>query len=102
MSVSRDDVIRIATLASLDVAPEAAPALAEQMSRILDYVSQLDAVRDPIDGYRPQSNAEAQPLRDDVVRPPTPPLNPKAFAPDVRDGLFIVPRVGGFGEDDAS
>ena len=44
MSVSREEVLRIARLAELDVDEEALPTLAEQMSRILDYAAQLSAV----------------------------------------------------------
>jgi len=44
MSVSREEVLRIAQLAELDVDEEALATLAEQMSRILDYAAQLSAV----------------------------------------------------------
>ncbi|OLC09910.1 MAG: hypothetical protein AUH41_04135 [Gemmatimonadetes bacterium 13_1_40CM_66_11] len=44
MSVSREEVLRIAQLAELDVEEEGLPTLAEQMSRILDYAAQLSAV----------------------------------------------------------
>ena len=50
MSVSREEVLRIAQLAELDVADETLPTLADQMSRILDYVAQLSAV--PANGDR--------------------------------------------------
>jgi len=44
MSVSRQEVERIARLAELHVDEAALPALTEQLSRILDYVSQIAAV----------------------------------------------------------
>src|SRR5213592_822823 len=44
MSVTRDDVLKIAQLAELDVDEATLPLLAEQMSRILDYVAQIGAV----------------------------------------------------------
>jgi len=44
MSVTREEVLRIAQLAELDVAEDQLSALAEQMSRILEYVAQLSAV----------------------------------------------------------
>src|SRR5216117_2953901 len=44
MSVSREEVLRIAQLAELDVEEEALPDLVAQMSRIIDYVAQLSAV----------------------------------------------------------
>ena len=47
MSVSRDEVLRIAQLAELDVDEDALPEMADQMSRILDYVAQLSAIPGP-------------------------------------------------------
>ena len=99
MSVTREEIARIAALASLDVEEQSLPALAEQLTRILDYVSQLNAVEAGTPAaFRPQSNAEPQSMRPDVVRPHDPPIQPKDFAPAFRDGLFLVPRVGGMGD----
>ena len=44
MSVSREEVLRIAALAELKVDEESVSELAEQMSRILEYVEQLGGV----------------------------------------------------------
>ena len=44
MSVSREEVLRIAQLAELDVQEQALADLVAQMSRIIDYVAQLSAV----------------------------------------------------------
>jgi len=44
MSVTRDEVLKIAQLAELDVDEKTLPLLAEQMSRILDYVAQIGGV----------------------------------------------------------
>lgn len=95
MSVSRDEVTRIAALAALDVEEGAIDGLAAQMSRILDYVSQLGNMEaQPLPPFRPASNAEPMALRDDVATPHDPPLDPRTFAPDVRDGLVVVPSIG--------
>lgn len=103
MSVSRDEVARIAALAAMRVDDDAMPELVRQMTRILDYVSQLAEVdAGTLSAFRPQSNGEPQALRADVVMRHEPPLTPRDFAPDMRDGLFIVPRVGGFGEGDGA
>ena len=56
MSVTQDDVLRIARLAELEVDEESLPALVEQMSRILDYVAQLSAAT--TNGGRSFPNAE--------------------------------------------
>ena len=44
MNVSREEVLKIAALAELEVDEEALPALADQMSRILEYVAQIGGV----------------------------------------------------------
>ena len=44
MSVTREDVLKIARLAELEVEEAALPVLTEQMSRILDFVAQISAV----------------------------------------------------------
>jgi aspartyl-tRNA(Asn)/glutamyl-tRNA(Gln) amidotransferase subunit C len=96
MSVSRDDVLRIAQLAELDVDEETLPALAEQMSRILDYVAQLSAVpsSDALKPYVPGPDAIR--FRPDVVAPPPLALGPDSFAPAFKEGFFVVPKLGQF------
>ena len=70
MSVSRDEVARIAALAAMRVDDDAMPELVRQMTRILDYVSQLAEVdAGTLSAFRPQSNSEPQALRTDVVMP---------------------------------
>lgn len=42
MSITRDDVRHVAELARLDFSDDEAKQMAEEMSRILDYVDKLD------------------------------------------------------------
>lgn len=96
MSVTRDDVLRIAQLAELDVDEEALPPLAEQMSRILEYVAQLSAVP-ASEGLRPYvPGPDAIRFRPDVVDPAPLAEGPSKFAPAFKDGFFVVPRLGPF------
>ena len=98
MSVSRDEVLRIAQLAELDVDEETLPELAEQMSRIIDYVAQLSAV--PANGgvkvFVPGPDAIR--FRADEVNHAPPPLafGPAEFAPAFKEGFFVVPKLGQF------
>jgi aspartyl-tRNA(Asn)/glutamyl-tRNA(Gln) amidotransferase subunit C len=96
MSVTRDDVLRIARLAELDVDEETLPALAEQMSRILDYVAQLSAV--PANGTLKAfvPGPDAIRFRADEVNPPPLAFGPKDFAPAFKEGFFVVPKLGQF------
>jgi len=97
MSVSRQEVERIARLAELYVDEAALPALTEQMSRILDYVSQIAAVpgTETVQPFMPGPVAVR--FRVDEVRPVPLALTPAQLAPAFRDGFFLVPRLGAFG-----
>ncbi len=96
MSVSREEVLRIAQLAELDVEEEVVPTLAEQMSRILDYAAQLSAV--PANGtvkvFVPGPDAIR--FRIDEVTPSGLAFGPEEFAPDFKEGFFVVPKLGQF------
>ena len=96
MSVSRDEVLRIAQLAELDVDEETLPELAEQMSRIIDYVAQLSAV--PANGgvkvFVPGPDAIR--FRADEVNPAPLAFGPAEFAPAFKEGFFVVPKLGQF------
>ncbi len=94
MSIGRDDVIHVAKLAELAVKDEDLTRLVDQLNRIVDYVAQLDQA--PADGasdlFLPGPDHVA--LRQDV--PGSVPLArpPADFAPEFRDGFFLVPRHG--------
>jgi aspartyl-tRNA(Asn)/glutamyl-tRNA(Gln) amidotransferase subunit C len=96
MSVSREEVLRIAQLAELDVDEETLPELAEHMSRIIDYVAQLSAV--PSNGgvkvFVPGPDAIR--FRADEVNPAPLALEPKELAPAFKEGFFVVPKLGQF------
>ncbi|MGE5802519.1 MAG: Asp-tRNA(Asn)/Glu-tRNA(Gln) amidotransferase subunit GatC [Gemmatimonadota bacterium] len=96
MSVSRDEVLRIAQLAELDVDEDTLPELAEQMSRIIDYVAQLSAV--PANGgvkvFVPGPDAIR--FRADEVNPAPLVFGPAEFAPAFKEGFFVVPKLGQF------
>jgi aspartyl-tRNA(Asn)/glutamyl-tRNA(Gln) amidotransferase subunit C len=78
------------------VEEEALPTLAEQMSRILDYAAQLSAV--PANGtvkvFVPGPDAIR--FRFDEVTPSRLAFGPEEFAPDFKEGFFVVPKLGQF------
>lgn len=98
MSVSREEVLRIAQLAELDVDEETLPELAEQMSRIIDYVAQLSAV--PPNGGGSAKifvpGPDAIRFRADEVNPAPLALEPKQLAPAFKEGFFVVPKLSQF------
>ena len=102
MSVSREDVEKIAQLAEVRIEDEAIEPLAEQLSRILDYVARLSEVPAG-ETLRPfVAGPDAIRLRPDEVRPWPLAIPPAKFAPALREGFFTVPRLGQFGGGDAA
>jgi aspartyl-tRNA(Asn)/glutamyl-tRNA(Gln) amidotransferase subunit C len=101
VTVTREEIERIARLAALAVEPEALPALTRHIAGILDYVSQLEQLDTA--GVEPDAgNPSAGPgqgLRPDVARRATLAFPPAELAPAFQDGLFLVPRLGAVGDD---
>ena len=96
MSVTREDVLRIAQLAELEVDEESLPALVEQMSRILDYVAQLSAATGS-DGQRPfVPGPDAIRFRPDEENPWPLAVGPDKLAPAFKGGFFVVPKLDQF------
>ena len=99
MSVTREQVLKIAQLAELEVDEDALPALAEQMSRILDYVAQLSGVV-ANDSARPFiPGPDALRFRPDEVKPIPLAIEVSALAPAFKEGFFLVPKLGQFDEE---
>ena len=93
MSLSSDDVAKIAHLARLAIEPAEIAALGRELSSILDLVAQMDAV-DTADVTPMAHPLEmAQRLRADVVTEADRRDRYQAGAPAVEKGLFLVPKV---------
>ncbi len=92
MAIDRDEVLRVAALARLQLDDEALPRLQQELSRVLDHVRQLEAV--DVAGVEPLTHAldRRGPLREDRV---VAALGPAALAdaPELEDGLVVVPRI---------
>lgn len=93
MSVSLDDVRHIAALARLGLSDERAHALVAELNTILRHMDVLSSVDtsgvEEVGGI----GAAGMPLRPDVG-PPLPLVREReSFAPRMRDGFFLVPRL---------
>ena len=93
MAVTREDVLHIAELARLGVDAERVDELTKELSAILghmDVLSQVDTT-----GVPPTASVGegGTPLRPDVGCPPLMRGTLESFAPAMRDGFFIVPRL---------
>ncbi len=93
MSLSTDDVAKIAHLARLGVPAEQSEALGRELSNILDLVAQMDAV--DTEGVEPMAHPleMAQRLREDAVTEENRRDSYQVNAPAVENGLFLVPKV---------
>jgi aspartyl-tRNA(Asn)/glutamyl-tRNA(Gln) amidotransferase subunit C len=97
MSLTLEDVSRIAHLARLELSPAESAAMLTQLNGFFGIVAQMSAVDtsgvDPL--FTPLSAVQDVVLRlreDRVTETDQRALN-QASAPAVEDGLFLVPRV---------
>jgi len=112
MKISREDVLRVAQLAHLDLAPEEVETYRSQLDEILSYVGKLQELDvsgvEPMTVMRPRNaaaphpasqpassaDARAEPeLRDDEVIPCNLADAVLAEAPDAAKPFFRVPKV---------
>ncbi len=95
MSLSLDEVRRIAALARLRLSAEEERLFQGQLSAILEHVDELAKL--DLSGVEPMTHAlaagEPSPLRPDGVRPSLPPEEALANAPARADTAFRVPRI---------
>jgi aspartyl-tRNA(Asn)/glutamyl-tRNA(Gln) amidotransferase subunit C len=93
MAVTRDDVMHIAALARLAIDEGRVPALVAQLNTILEHMEVLSKV-DTAGVMATAGVGDAGlPLRPDAG-PPLPLADAReAFAPAMRDGFFLVPRL---------
>jgi aspartyl-tRNA(Asn)/glutamyl-tRNA(Gln) amidotransferase subunit C len=93
MSLSQDDVVRIARLARIELSAAECETTRTQLNGILGFIEQLQAV--DTTGIEPMAHAVdvVQRLRPDVVTETDRREAFQAVAPDVEAGLYLVPRV---------
>jgi len=94
MALTREEVRHIARLARLELAPEEEARLAQQLSAILDYVKQLEAL--DVSQVEPMTHALAEgavPLREDEVAESLAPEVALGNAPARAGTCFKVPRI---------
>ncbi|MDH3948163.1 MAG: Asp-tRNA(Asn)/Glu-tRNA(Gln) amidotransferase subunit GatC [Gammaproteobacteria bacterium] len=93
MSLDKTQVEKIAHLARLQIDPADVPAYATNLSNILDLVEQMDAV--DTEGVNPMAHPTdaVQRLREDVVTESDQRDQFQAIAPQVENGLYLVPKV---------
>ena len=97
MSLSPDQIERIARLARIAVSPSEVEAVCAQLNRVLALIEEMQSV--DTGGIEPMSHAldahlsMGQRLRADEVAEPDRHAEFQALAPAVEHGLYLVPKV---------
>ena len=101
MSITEADVRHVASLARVGLDEARIPALVTELNGILGHMEALQQVH-----LLPEADAihsvRAMPMRDDVVQPVPLARAREAFAPAMRDGFFLVPRLATHGAQGAA
>jgi aspartyl-tRNA(Asn)/glutamyl-tRNA(Gln) amidotransferase subunit C len=100
MSITREEILQIATLARLRLTDSESEALSHDLSQILAYVDTLTSLQVP-EGERLELGPWEAPEREVGKMPPDPMARPPIdSAPDFRDGFFVVPSPPSLGGAD--
>jgi aspartyl-tRNA(Asn)/glutamyl-tRNA(Gln) amidotransferase subunit C len=93
MSLTTDDVKRIAHLARLEISEHEVQATLNQLSGILGLIEEMQEV--DTSGIEPMSHSQdvTQRLREDVVTETDQRELFQSIAPAVENGLYLVPKV---------
>ena len=93
MSLSPDDVRRIARLARIALQGAESTAVTERLNGVLAMVERIRRV--DTSGIEPMAHAQdvVQPLREDSVTETDQRERYQAVAPAVEEGLYLVPKV---------
>jgi aspartyl-tRNA(Asn)/glutamyl-tRNA(Gln) amidotransferase subunit C len=93
MAVTREDVLHIAELARLGIDGARADHLTQELSAILTHMEVLSQVDTTAVSAMTGIGDGGTPLRPDVGVAPLMKGTLESFAPAMRDGFFIVPRL---------
>jgi len=93
MSLSDDQVRRLARLARIAIRPDESQAVLGRLNRVLAMVEEIRRV--DTTGVEPMAHAQdlMQPLREDSVTESDQRARYQAVAPAVAGGLYLVPKV---------
>ncbi|MEO1028617.1 MAG: Asp-tRNA(Asn)/Glu-tRNA(Gln) amidotransferase subunit GatC [Pseudomonadota bacterium] len=92
MSVTKEDVEKVARLSRIAVDEDRLPSLANELNGILKWIEQLNEV--DVEGVDPMTSVVAAdlPMRDDVVTDGGIQDDVLANAPKSTAGFFVVPK----------
>ncbi len=93
--ITRDEVIHVARLARLELAPDEIDAFTDQLARVLEHAADVESLQ--VDDVPPTSHPLplVNVMRDDVVTPSIDRDEVLAQAPLAEEHMFRVPPVLG-------
>ena len=93
MKITREEVLRVAGLARLELSDEEAGRLVSELSAILGYVGKISSL--DLEGVEPMAHVQdvVNAFREDAVRPSLSRERALANAPATESGCFRVPKV---------
>jgi aspartyl-tRNA(Asn)/glutamyl-tRNA(Gln) amidotransferase subunit C len=93
MALTLNDVMRIAHLSRIEIAPDEAQQVLGRLTGIFGLIGEMQAV--DTDGVEPMSHAQdvMLRLRDDVVTETDQHALFQSIAPQVESDLYLVPKV---------
>ena len=93
MSVTKDDVRKVARLSRIAVPEDRLEALAGELNGILGWIDQLNEV--DVEGVEPMTSVveTSLPMREDIVTDGNIQDQVLANAPRTEDGFFVVPKA---------
>jgi len=93
MALTLNDVMRIAHLSRIEIAPDEAQQVLDRLTGIFGLIGEMQAV--DTDGVEPMSHAQdvMLRLRDDVVTETDQHALFQSIAPQVEADLYLVPKV---------
>ena len=97
MAVTEQDVMAVAHLSRLVIDDARRPEIVNELNRILKHMDVLQSVAIPsiasVAHATPSHGQPQMPLREDVYTPVRLEAERASFAPALRDGFFLVPRL---------
>ncbi|SYZ72357.1 Aspartyl/glutamyl-tRNA(Asn/Gln) amidotransferase subunit C [Candidatus Zixiibacteriota bacterium] len=95
MPITKDEILKIAALARLELTPPEVDKLTAELAQILTYIDQIKQVN--TEGVVPRSQfiSAENVFRDDIIKPSLSKEAALGNAPDHDDDYFRVPKVIG-------
>lgn len=94
MNITPEIVARTAQLAQLALSESEKQSLTDELNNILNFITQLESVdTTDIEPIQHPFSGMTQPLREDRVTEANVRTQMQAIAPQIEDGLYLVPAV---------